>query len=184
MNIFKEKHLQPIVEKEAGILASLGIHPTLCGYNPFIFSVSIDWEKIKIEAEKDGYFIVEDKGLPVEDLKIDKVCIIKRGYWAEFLHRKIWKKIQTKEFHRHRDDDKPAFIAAHHASPHCYSNVIEWAKNGECSREVGNPAHISDCEIIYAVDGKWHREDGAARISTTWNLSFYENHKFIKRETL
>lgn len=140
-----------------------------CSLEPF----QVDEGTIKTQAEKDGYLLLDARESLPDDLKITKVCRYWPGLWIEFLHRKLWKKNPTKEFHRHRDDDLPAFYS---------EESISWHQDGEFSRGNNLPTKISQVEIIYATAGKWHRTDGPAKISVFFPDSYYLNHQRLDDE--
>lgn len=159
------KHQLSGVKVEAAEMANLNHQDSI-----YLESFRFEEPAIKAQAEKDGYLLLDARESLPDDLKITKVCRYWPGFWIEFLHRKIWKKNPTKEFHRHRDDDLPAFY-----SP----SSISWHQEGEFSRGNNLPAMISWAEIVYAVAGKWHRTDGPAKISVFYLDSYYLNHQRV-----
>lgn len=141
----------------------------------FVWSMPAELES----AESDGYEVFHCRDYTSRLVKGDKVCVYYEpdDYscgiypWVEYRHRGYYKGKPTTEFQLHRDDDRPAYIG---------QRAVSWYKNGEYSRDNG-PSHVSMDEVIYCKDGRWHRTDGPAKISKFFGLSWFENHKRVKK---
>lgn len=93
---------------------------------------------------------------------------------------------KTKFFGLHRSDGWPAYITR--TQIHWFEALPDKKKStvSECHR-IGGPASLILLNGVvkqeYCQNGKFHREDGPAIIAPSY-VAWYENHKFIKKESL
>lgn len=93
--------------------------------------------------------------------------------------RVLFKGNKTEFFSLHRDDGWPAYMTP---------RLIYWYKDGECHKETG-PSGLELTEVygfaqIYAINGRFHREDGPAIVREVGRDMWYKNHQFIKSEEI
>lgn len=120
-------------------------------------------------AQTEGFLVYSSlKNIPDN---VNKLCVVSNGE-ISFYKRVFWKNQPTPNFHSHMDSDNPCFYS---------SRRIFYCQNGELHRVVG-PSYLDVHEIIWNVNGKWHRDGNEpSYINSFKGLKFHHNHECWKK---